>query len=406
MSISEPEGDRAIALLALAGFFSAAAFRVCDPLLPQLATTFGTSTGFAAYTITVFSVAYGSLQVFWGPLGDRYGKYRTAAFATFACAIGNIAAVFATSLPALIASRAIAGATGGGIIPLALAWIGDTIPYAQRQAVLARFLTGTILGIACGQFIGGLFADTLGWRWAFGSLAGCYVIVGVLLQFELRRLARRSAKIVAEETAANDAPPRLSFIAQATEILRDRWARVVLITVAIEGAIVFGALAFVPADLHARFGLSLTVAGGIVAAYGLGGVGYTLCARRLVARLGERGLARIGGIVTLLAFGALALARDWHITIVACFAVGFGFYMLHNTLQTNATQMAPHARGTAVAMFASAFFIGQSIGVALAAPIVDHFGANWLFLIATMLMPLLATGFAHALASRPSQHFS
>src|SRR5207253_882534 len=103
----------------------------------------------------------------WGPLGDRYGKYRTAAFATLACAIGNLGAVFAPTLSLLIVCRGIAGATGGGIIPLALAWIGDTIPYAERQAVLARFLTGTILGIACGQFIGGLFADTLGWRWAF-----------------------------------------------------------------------------------------------------------------------------------------------------------------------------------------------------------------------------------------------
>ena len=403
MAISEPEGNRATALLALAGFFSSAAFRVCDPLLPQLAADFGTSTGAAAYTITVFSVAYGSLQVFWGPLGDRYGKYRTAAFATFACAIGNTAAVFAGSLPALIVSRGIAGATGGGIIPLALAWIGDTIPYAQRQAVLARFLTGTILGIACGQFIGGLFADTLGWRWAFATLAGSYVIVGMLLQWELRRLARRAANA---EPAPASTTPRLSFYGQASAILRERWARIVLLTVAAEGAIVFGALAFVPSDLHQRFGLSLTAAGGIVAAYGLGGVGYTLVAKRLVARLGERGLAQIGGIVVLLAFGALALANDWRVTVVACFTVGFGFYMLHNTLQTNATQMAPHARGTAVAMFASAFFIGQSIGVALAAPVVDHFGSGWLFLAATILMPLLATGFARALKSRPAHHFS
>ena len=102
----------------------------------------------------------------------------------------------------------------------------------------------------------------------------------------------------------------------------------------------------------------------------------------------------------------MAIARDWPITVVACFAVGFGFYMLHNTLQTNATQMAPHARGTAVAMFASAFFIGQSIGVAIAAPVVDHFGAPWMFGIAAVLTPLLASAFARALASRPAQHFS
>src|SRR5450759_5168058 len=87
-------------------------------------------------------------------------------------------------------------------------------------------------------------------------------------------------------------PLRLPFWTQVRAILRDRWARAVLVTVALEGAIVFGALAFVPSDLHDRFRISLTAAGGIVAAYGLGGVAYTLCARRLVARLGERGLAQ------------------------------------------------------------------------------------------------------------------
>ena len=406
--IREPEGRRAIALLALAGFFSSAAFRVCDPLLPLLASTFSTSTGAAAYTITVFAVAYGGLQVFWGPLGDRYGKYRTAAFATFACAIGNVGAVFAPTLTVLIVCRGIAGATGGGIIPLALAWMGDTIPYGRRQEVLARFMTWSILGVASGGFLGGLFADTLGWRWAFGALAACYVIVGVLLQFELRRLARAAAAgpVAGGSSMQSAQAPRPPFAQQVAAILRERWPRVVLVTVALEGAIVFGALTFVASDLHERFGLSLTGAGGVVAAYGLGGVGYTLFARRLVARLGERGLAQLGGLVCLIAFGALALAQDWRVSLAACFAIGLGFYMLHNTLQTNATQMAPHARGTAVAMFASCLFIGQSIGVAVAALVIDSAGPRWLFAAASVFMMILASAFARALRSRPPQHFS
>jgi predicted MFS family arabinose efflux permease len=49
-----------------------------------------------------------------------------------------------------------------------------------------------------------------------------------------------------------------------------------------------------------------------------------------------------------------------------------GFYMLHNTLQVQATQMAPAARGTAVTLFASSLFFGQSIGVLLMAQSVDR----------------------------------
>ena len=192
----------------------------------------------------------------------------------------------------------------------------------------------------------------------------------------------------------------------AVVLLRDRWARVVLVTILIEGAIVLGALAFVPSALHERFGISLTAAGAIVSAYGFGGVAYTLVARPLVGRLGERGLALGGGAVMLLSFGALWLAPSTGVALVACFVLGFGFYMLHNTLQTNATQMAPKARGIAVAMFASCFFVGQSLGVALASLIVDHAGAKWLDPLAMVLMPIVALVFAHRLRSRPTKHFA
>ncbi len=49
-----------------------------------------------------------------------------------------------------------------------------------------------------------------------------------------------------------------------------------------------------------------------------------------------------------------------------CRLYGLGFYMLHNTLQINATQMTPKARATAFALFSSAIYFGQTIGVGAA----------------------------------------
>ena len=70
--------------------------------------------------------------------------------------------------------------------------------------------------------------------------------------------------------------------------------------------------------------------------------------------------------------------------------LGFGYYMVHNTLQTHATQMLPQARGTAVAGFSSALFLGQSVGVALVAPLVTRAGAVPVFVLAAVLWPMLA----------------
>ena len=67
---------------------------------------------------------------------------------------------------------------------------------------------------------------------------------------------------------------------------------------------------------------------------------------------------------------AVALAPVWWWSVPACAVMGLGFYMMHNTLQTNATQMAPERRGTAVAAFACCFFLGQSVGVGAAGLVV------------------------------------
>lgn len=381
---------RAITLLALAAFVSSSAFRICDAMLPQLALDFGTTTGGAAYVVTAFAVAYGFVQIVFGPVGDRYGKYRVIAFATLACAIGSSVAALASSLPVLIAARAVSGAAGAGIVPLSMAWIGDNVPYERRQETLARFLTGTILGMSTGQVLGGVFADTVGWRWAFALLVVGYLVVGVLLQRELRR--QRETHDV---PTGGQARPR--FVAQAAVVWRTPWARVVLATVFIEGLLVFGSLAFAPAYLHTRFGLSLTLAGAVVAVYAAGGLAYTVVARRVVARLGESGMVVAGGFVLGLAFLLYLIGPIWAVSLAASVLAGFGYYLLHATLQTNATQMVPEARGTAVAWFASCLFMGQAVGVAIAGMLVDAAGAVWIFGSSALLLPLLGLAFGAAL---------
>jgi len=394
--MSPPSSEsRAILLLALAGFVSACAFRICDPMLPLLAREFGTTTGHAAYAVTAFAVAYGVLQMFFGPVGDRYGKYRVVCVATFLCALGSAGAVLADSLDVLILCRALSGAAGAGIVPLSMAWIGDNVSYERRQTTLARFLTGSILGMAGGQLAGGLYAETLGWRWAFGTLVIGYLMVGILLAGEVRRQREQGAFSATPAAGAGG-----SFAAQARRVLGVPWARVVLITVFIEGVLVFGALAFAPSYLHGRFGISLTHAGALVAVYALGGLLYTLVANPVLKALGERGLAMAGGIVLSAAFLCYRLGPSWHWAIAASLLAGFGYYLLHATLQTNATQMVPAARGTAVAWFASCLFMGQAAGVALASPVVDASGPTVLFGIAAALLPVLGFFFAGALAKR------
>ena len=365
-------------------------------MLPQLADTFSTTTGQAASVVTVFAVAYGVLQLFYGPLGDHYGKYRVVSIATLACALASLGCAFAPSINWLIVARVFAGATAAAIVPLSVAWIGDNVPYERRQASIARFLVGSITGMVAGSLLGGLFADTLGWRAAFVALAIVYFGVGAMLQFEHRR------QLVNVQAVDGTTRAKFQLWSQTQNVLRTPWARVVLVTVFAESVMLFGALAFIPVYLHARFGVSLFAAGAIAAVFGLGGLAYVALAPRLLRRLGERGLAVAAALLLFVAFVFLRFASAAMWTVPAIFTIGLGFFMLHNTLQTNATQMVSSTRGTAVSLFASSAFTGQAVGVALASIIVDAAGVPWLFAMAAVTLPVIALAFAGMIRRRPA----
>jgi predicted MFS family arabinose efflux permease len=382
----------AVTLLALASFFSGAALRICDGLLPRLASDFAITPGAAGSVVLTFAVAYGVSQLGFGPLGDRYGKARVITVALWACALGALACALAPGFDALVRLRVLWGVAAGGVIPLALAWVGDAVAYEQRQATLARLLMGILSGMAAGQLAGGVFADSaLGWRGAFGALCAGYVVVAVLLSVRLRGIPA--------------APPsqgtgRFAFVGQLGSVLAVPWARVVVGAALAEGIFLLGPMAYLPAYLHQRFGTALSAASAMIALYAVGGLVYAMVARHIVQRFGERRMVWWGGVIMGVGFAA------WYATPVAwvaapvALAAGFGTYLFHNTLQTNATQMTPAIRGTGTALFAFCLFVGQAIGVSLAGWAFDHAGALPLLLVPAAALPLLGWGFAGALRRR------
>ena len=162
-------------------------------------------------------------------------------------------------------------------------------------------------------------------------------------------------------------------------------------------------LAIWASHLHRELGLTLSASGAIVALFGLGGMLYMAVARRLIPRLGERGLALTGVSVLATSVLVLALTPWWWLAIPASWMAGFGFFMFHNTMQTNATQMAASARGTGVSMFALALFMGQSVGVLVAAALLERIGSAMVMLLGGAVMWLIGAYFSHALRGRDAR---
>lgn len=375
----------------MATFSSMAMQRVCDAMLPELSREFGVSMAQAAQVVSFFAVVYGLSQLVYGPLGDRFGKFRVVVLATLGCSLGSLASALAGSLDALLAGRVLAALFAAAIIPMTMAWIGDTVPYALRQETLARVGLGTTLGLVGGQLLGGLMADTLGWRWAFALLTGVFMAVGLLLIKDMRRQTPTPAAAVEGPTG---------FVRQAWAMLSSRWPGQVLLTACIEGAAAFGVLAIVASHLHHELGLSLSRAGAIAALFGLGGLAYMVTAKGLIRRLGEAGLALSGGSGMAVSFALLGLTSWWPLTVLASLSAGFWFFMFHNTMQTQATQMAPAARGTAVSLFAAFLFLGQAIGVVAAASLSSLIGSGWVIAGGGMVIFALGLWLSRSLRAR------
>lgn len=390
-----PATRRSILLLSLATFCSMAVQRICDAMLPELSRTFSVSLAQAAQAVSVFAVVYGLAQLVYGPLGDRFSKFAIVTFATLACSIGSIVAVFASTLDMLLLARVMVAMAAGAVIPLSMAWVGDTVAYELRQEMLARIGVGTTLGLVSGLLVGGVMTDLLGWRWAFALMTVLYAVVGALLYGDWRRQLAAP-----QPAAAVPAAPRVSYLRQAWGILSGRWSRIVLVVILIEGAAGFGVLAIWASHLHEVLGLSLTASGAIVALFGLGGMGYMATARPLIRRWGERGLALIGGATAGIGALVLGLSPWWQLAVPASLVSGFGFFMLHNTLQTNATQMAPNARGTAMSMFAALLFTGQAIGVLLAASLSARIGSVAVVVLGGVIVMALGAFFSAGIRRR------
>jgi predicted MFS family arabinose efflux permease len=374
-------------LLAVAAANAGIAMRVVEPMLPVLAADFGTSVSAAAAVISAFAFAQAGAQYFHGPLGDRFGKLRMLTVLMALSAVASFGCASADSLDGLIAWRVATGLFGSATMTLGMAFVADVVPSERRQPVLARFVSGTIIGQGLGPFIGGALTDLAGWRAAFVLLGAVFAVVAAILFVGTR---------TQWQAGPRSTGPLLSP-ARHLAILRLPRARAVLVSVFLEMVFFYGAFAFLGVLLKARFDLPYTIIGILLAGFGLGGLVYTTMVHWLLARLGQRGCVLLGGVVGSLCYLAVVLAPAWPLVAICTIGLGFAFYTMHNTLQMKATEMAPQSRATGLSLFSMCWAGGQAVGAALMGGAVAAFGYAPMIVCFGIAYALLGVGLRYNL---------
>lgn len=365
-------------VLGLAAFASSFSTRAVDPMLNILAADLQVTIQDVALLASAFTLPYAIMQMVFGPIGDAVGKVRLIRVNLVLLALGLVASAVAASHAQLMAARVFSGAVAGGIIPVTLAIVGDRVGFEARPLALSRLLLAIVLGQLIGAALSGVISQMLGWRNVFWT--ACAITVAAAL----------AASLAIRETGGRQPLSFRAALERYALVLRNPMAIRVYACVAVEGAAAFGVFPLV-APLMVAHGLGDAVEAGIViAGFAIGGAGYTFAVTWLVRRLGLAGMAGSGAALAGLLFMTLAIAPGLPFAAVTFALAGFTFYMLHNTLQILATEIAPEARGSAMALFATAFFSGQALGAVATAHAAVWLGIERAVILAGAVMLVLA----------------
>ena len=356
-------------VFSVCAFASGFALRIIDPLVVPISAQFGVTPAAAAMLSTAYAVPYAAAQPFLGPLGDRFGKTRCIQVCSAGMAAALVFGTVAPSFELLMTSRILAGVFAGGLIPLVLAGMGDRYDMQERQVMIGRLLFAIITGQMLGSLVAGITNAAYGWRSAVLVSAAASVLATALAWFAIPRPPR------ATPPPGGEHPSFRVLYGRVFENPKAIWLYAAVVA---EGVFIFGLFPYVGPLLIERTGSDAEAAarqaGFVLGAFGIGGLAYAFSVRRIIDALGVRRMCWIGATGAALCYAALALLRLWWLDALVMVVIGLGYYMLHNSLQAEATEIAPAARGSAVALFAAGLFAGQGLGPLLFGGLVHTLG--------------------------------
>ncbi len=341
---------------------------VLSAILPSIKHDFNLSDFEGGLLISSFLIVYAFATLPLGIWADRGIRKNIVALCVGIWSVATALAGFTQNLIQLFSMRSILGIGEAGYAPASLSLLGDFFSRAQRARVLSFWSIGTLLGAAIGVSLGGLVADTLGWRWAF-YIVGIPGLIAAFLAWRMTEPARGTFDKVSEDMEDSDASDTTDTTASHGKIGKD-FLEIVRNLFKIPtywilvGAFVFsfftigGTSFWLTTYLTRVFGLSLTSAGSlsgiVLVSSGLigtvlgGWLADVVQRRRPEGRLFISMLGfLIGAPLVLLALLIQTLPLFIAVFIVAAISLNFCAGPLNAVIQD---VIAPNMRATAVGL--------------------------------------------------------
>lgn len=165
-----PPRARSAILIALIAY-GLVTMTICLPSMQEWGAIFGASPGAVQLSFSAFVLAFGALQLLYGPLSDRLGRRHLMIVGLALAGLASVAGAFATTIEGLVTARAIQGAGCAAGAVLGRAAVQDLFTGPERTRVMAH--VGMAMGLCppLATVIGGQLHARIGWQANFAVLA-------------------------------------------------------------------------------------------------------------------------------------------------------------------------------------------------------------------------------------------
>ncbi len=326
------------------------------PLIPKLSDAFGVSSQTISLIVPAYMIPYGISTLFYGLLSDRIGRLPIMLGSLVAFVTLTALTATSQSATAMIVWRLLTGLGASGVVPLALALMGDLFPYEQRGRTLGWVFGAMAGGMAFGSTFGVLLEPFIGWRTLFVGVAGLTAAVLVLLlpYGSLFRISGPRPRLSLGQVLAG-----YGALLGTTRGIRT-YAYVLLNAIFHSGIFTWLGVYFMRRYSLGEVGVGLALLG-----YGVPGMILGPVIGRAADRLGRRRLVPAGLAIAALSAAMLIPEAPLLVAALAVTTLSLGYDMTQPLLAGIVTSLDPKRGGQAMGLNVFALFTGFGLGSVL-----------------------------------------